>query len=107
MAMTMQTLNKLEKDCELSMAKQPDLLSSALKSFGATSTQAFKNLSKVVVDPSYVPTKPGDPKPEEHEDDEARVKAMEEAMHTQNMMEKIKLQIELEMKTNAVYKQSI
>ena len=107
MALTMQNLNKLEKDCELSMAKQPDLLSSALKTFGATSTQAFKNLTRTVVDPSYVPPKPGDAKQEEHEDDEARVKAREEAMHTQNMMEKIKLQIELEMKTNAVYKQSI
>lgn len=82
MAYTIHTLNKLEKDCELSMAKQPDALSSAMKTFGSTSSQAFKDLSRTVIDPSYVPPKPGDPKPEEHEDDEARVKAMEEEMHT-------------------------
>jgi hypothetical protein len=80
MAYTLHTLNKLEKDCELSMTKQPDTLSTAVKTFGATSTQAFKDLSRAVLDPSY---KPGDPKTaEEHEDDEARVKAMEEEMLT-------------------------
>ena len=59
-----------------------------------------------VVDPTFVPV-PNDQKPDDLEDDEARVKAMEEDMQQQNLMDKIKLQIELEMKTNPVYKQSV
>ena len=72
------------------MAKQPDLLSSALHTFGTTSTKAFKDLSRIVVDPSYVPANASQ-KPEEFEDDEAKVKAMEDAMLQQNLMDKIKL----------------
>ena len=102
----MQNLNKLEKDCELSIAKQPDLLSTALRTFGTTSTKAFKDLSRIFLDPSYVPANTNQ-KPEELEDDEAKVKAMEDEMAQQNLMDKIKLQIELEMRTNAVYKQSV
>ena len=106
MAMTMHNLNKLEKNCELSIAKQPDVLSTAIRTFGTTSNKAFKDLSRKVLDPSYVP-KSSDQKDDELEDDEAQVKAMEEAMLQQNLMDKIKLQIELEMKTNSVYKQSV
>lgn len=106
MAQTLNNLNQLEKDCEHTMTKQPDVLSSALKTFGTTSTKAFKDLTRAVVDPSYIPVQ-ADKKEQVIEDDEAKVKAMEEAMHQQNLMDKIKLQIELEMKTNSVYKQSV
>jgi hypothetical protein len=55
MAQNFQALNRLEKDCEVSITKQPDMLHSAIQTFGSTSIKAFKNLGRTLVDPNFSP----------------------------------------------------